>query len=146
MDMLSADDIWGAEDIREEEIDVPEWHGRVRIRALTLEQMAQLAMKVTRRGPNGQDTIDRELSVALTLIYGMIEPKLSELDAHRLSQKSAGPVTRIVQAINALGVTEEAVNGATKSTAPELNGALSVLPSARVGNDKGRPAPPHERV
>src|SRR4051794_39839347 len=109
-DFLSADEIWNADDIREETVDIPEWHGKVRIRALTLEQMSMLATKVTRRAPNGQDTIDRELSVALTLIYGMIEPKLSEFDAHRLSAKSAGAVTRIVQAINALGVTEEAVN------------------------------------
>lgn len=136
-DFLSADEIWNADDIREETVDIPEWHGKVRIRALTLEQMSILATKVTRRAPNGQDTIDRELSVALTLIYGMIEPKLSEFDAHRLSAKSAGAVTRIVQAINALGMTEDAVNGAAKSAAPERNGALSILAGARVGDDAG---------
>lgn len=135
--MLSADDIWAAEDIREDTLDVPEWNGKVRIRALTLEQMAQLANKATRRGPNGQDTIDREMSVALTLIYGMIEPKLTEADAHRLREKSASAVTRIVQAINALGATEEAINGAVKSNASELNGALSVFTSARVEDDAG---------
>lgn len=134
-DFLTAEELWAADDIREDTLFVPEWGKKVRIRGLTLEQMAALATKVTRRMPNGQDAIDRELSVALTLIYGMIEPKLSELDAHRLSEKSASAVTRIVQAINALGVTEEAVDGAMKSTAPELNGALSVFPGARVGDD-----------
>lgn len=137
-EFLTAEEIWDANDIREDSVVIPEWGGKkVRIRALTLEQMATLATKVTRRGPNGQDVIDREASVALTLIYGMIEPKLSEIDAHRLSQKSAAAVTRIVQAINALGVTEDALDGATKSTPPELNGALSVFTGARTGDDAG---------
>lgn len=136
-EFLTAEELWAVDDIKEDALFVPEWGKKVRIRGLTLEQMATLATKVTRRAPNGQDTIDRELSVALTVIYGMIEPKLSEFDAHRLSAKSAGAVTRIVQAINALGVTEEAVNGATKSTAPERNGALSILAGARVGDDAG---------
>lgn len=135
--MLSADDIWAVDDIREDVIDIPEWRGKVRIRALTLEQAAMLASKVARRGPNGQDTIDRAMSVLLTLIYGMIEPKLNELDAQRLSEKSASVVTRIVQAINALGVTDEAVNGAAKSDAAELHGALSILTGARAGDDAG---------
>ena len=137
MDFLSADDIWSADDIREETIEVPEWHGSVRIRALTLEQIANLATKVTRRTPGGQDIVDRELSVALTLVYGMIEPKLTELDVQRLKSKSASAVTRIVMAINALGVTDEAINGAAKSPASGLDDALSILASSRVRDDEG---------
>src|SRR3954471_5857192 len=132
---LSADQIWAADDIREQDLDVPEWHGKVRIRALTLEQITHLASRVTHRMPNGQENIDREQSVALTLIYGMVNPKLSESDAARLRDKSASAVTRIVQAINALGVTEEAINGAAKSDASELNSALPVFAGARVGDD-----------
>jgi hypothetical protein len=96
-----------------------------------------LATKATRRGANGQDILDRELSVALTLIYGMIEPKLSEFDAQRLKAKSASAVTRIVQAINALGVTDEAIDGAVKSTQNGLDTALSVFAGARTGDDAG---------
>jgi hypothetical protein len=134
---LSADQIWDADDIREETIDVPEWHGKVRIRALTLEQITHLAAKVSRRMPNGQETVDRELSVALTLIYGMVEPKLTELDVARLREKSASAVTRIVQAINALGVTEEAIDGAAKRPTPGFDQALPVLVSSRTRDDEG---------
>jgi len=136
---LTAEELWAADDIREDTLFVPEWGKRVRLRALTLEQMAQLANKATRRGSNGQDIIDRELSVALTVIYGMVEPKLTEADSHRLSEKSANAITRIVQAINALGATEDAVNGAVKSDASELNGALSIFTGTRVENDEGDP-------
>ena len=133
--MLSADDIWAAHDIREDVVSVPEWGGNVRIRALTLEQMATLANRATKRQPNGQEAIDRETSVALTLVYGMIEPKLSEKDVPKLLAKSANAVTRIVQAITALGVTDEAVTDAAKSDAAKRNGQIPVLPGAGTGDD-----------
>lgn len=137
--MLSAADIWAAHDIREETLNVPEWGGDVRIRALTLEQMALLATRSTRTNPiaGRPDTIDRELSVALTLVYGMVEPKLAEADVPKLLAKSAQAVTRIVQAINALGVTEDAIDGAAKSDAPQRNGALSILAGSGIGDDAG---------
>ncbi len=134
--MLSADDIWAAHDIREDTVDVPEWGGKVRVRALTLEQMATLATRATRSSPGKPDIVDRELSVALTLVYGMIEPKLAESDVPKLLAKSANAVTRIVQAINALGVTDDAINDATKSNASQRNGALSVLAGAGTGDDE----------
>ncbi len=135
--MLSADDIWAAHDIREDTVAVPEWGGQVRIRALTLEQMATLATRATRSSPiaGRPDIIDREQSVALTLVYGMIEPKLTEADVPKLLAKSASAVTRIVQAITALGVTDEAVEDAAKSDAAQRNGSISVLTSPRTGDD-----------
>ncbi len=138
--MLSAADIWAADDIHEETLRIPEWNGgSVRIRALTLEQMAHLATRSTRSNPiaGRPDIIDRELSVALTLVYGMIEPKLTEADVPKLLAKSAAAVTRIVQAINALGVTEDAVSDAAKSDASQRNGALSVFTGTGTGDDAG---------
>ena len=135
---LSAESIWSANDIQESEVDVPDWGGKVKIRGLTLEQMSTLATRVTHRNVRtGQDEIDRELSVALTLIYGMVEPQLTEADAAKLSTKSAAAVTRIVQAINALGPTTEAIEAATKSNAPERNGSIPVLPGAGASSDAG---------
>ncbi len=136
--MLSADDIWAAHDIREDTVDVPEWGGKVRVRALTLEQMATLATRSSRSSPiaGRPDIIDREQSVALTLVYGMIEPKLTEADIPKLLAKSANAVTRIVQAITALGVTDEAVADAAKSDASQRNGSLPVLTGSGTGDDE----------
>src|SRR6187551_3218851 len=100
--MLTADDIWAADDIEEKVIDVPEWGGSVKIRALTLKQIANVAMKAIRTNAQGVQETQRELSVIMTLQEGMIEPKLSPQEARKLSEKSATAVTRIVQAINAL--------------------------------------------
>lgn len=137
-EFLTADELFEYDDIVEETLSVPEWgNKKVRIRGLTLQQMAALANKATRRDPRtGQDVLDREMSVALTVIYGMVQPKLTLDAVDKLRFKSAAAVTRIVQAINALGPTQDAIDEAAKSPASELNGAVSVFPGARAGNDE----------
>jgi hypothetical protein len=136
--ILSADEIWAAKDIEEKTIEVPEWGGSVKIRALSLHQIAGIAQKAIRTNPQtGRDEMNREVSMVLTLQEGMLEPKLSPQDARRLAEKSAGAVTRIVQAINALGATEEAVDEADKSVWPEPDAPLPVRVGTRVGHDVG---------
>lgn len=136
---LTEDELLDYADIQETVLAIPEWGGKsVRIRGLTLEQMAVLANKVTRRDPRGgPDIIDREQSILLTLHYGMIEPQISLENLPRLKAKSAAAVTRIVQAINALGPTQEAVEEATKSDETGLNGTVSVLARPRTAEDQG---------
>lgn len=134
--MLSAEDIWAADDIEEKVIDVPEWGGQVKIRALNLRQIANIAQRSIKRNPQtGQDETSRETSVIMTLQEGMIEPKLSPQDARRLSEKSAGAVTRIVQAINAMGATPEAVDEADKSPWQESDAPVPIRAGAGVGDD-----------
>lgn len=139
MEYLSAENIWNADDLQEADLIVPEWPqngqpGKVRVRGLDLEQMASLADRCSRRNPaTGQDIIDRELSVILTVVYGMVEPKLTEADAAKLKKKSANAVTRIVQAINALGPTAGAIENATKSDAAQRDDPLSVFTGAGTG-------------
>lgn len=135
-EFLSEEEILDFDDIREEVITVPEWgNKKVRIRGLTLSQMSTLAAKATRRDRSGTDVIDREMSVALTLVYGMVQPKIKPENVGRLKEKSAAAITRIVQAINALGPTQDAIDDATKSDASELNGALSIFPGPRTEED-----------
>jgi hypothetical protein len=134
--ILSAEEIWAADDIREDTVEIPEWGGSVRVRALDLTQIAAVATSAMKRNPKtNQEELDRKLSMLYTLIEGMVEPKLTIADARNLEKKSATAVTRIVQAINNLGATEEAIDGAAKSDAPELNGALSVLVGTRTQDD-----------
>lgn len=141
-DFLTEDELLGWDDIKEETIEVPEWGNRkVRIRGLTLEQMAALATKASRPNPRGgADIVDRELSVALTVAYGMVQPKIKPENVGRLKQKSAAAITRIVQAINALGPTQEAIDEASKSDEARLNGAIPIFPSSGTA-DVAPPTP-----
>lgn len=138
--ILTAEEIWAAEDTPERTIQIPEWNDRsVRVRGLTLEQIDRVARLSTQRDPRTQvETQDRSLLAAYTVIEGMIEPKLTREDVGRLRQRSATAITRIVQAISSLGATEEAVREADKSPGNGLHPALSIFPGAGVGHDEGR--------
>lgn len=126
----SPEDILDTDDIREDVIYVPEWQTKLRIRGLTLEQIALVATRSTRRDPRtGQDVFDRKAGMAFTFIYGVIEPKFAPTAIGKLYQKNAGVVSRVVNAINALGPTEEGVIEAEKS--PE-NGHAEEVPVSIV--------------
>lgn len=138
--VLTAAEILAADDIEERWIDVPEWKGRVKIRALTLKQMAAAASRATRRNPQtGQDEINRELAALYTLQEGMVDPKLSPQDAKQVGNKNAGVVSRIVQAINAMGPTQEAVDEAEKSPSEESDAPLPIRIGTGAGHDSAAP-------
>jgi len=134
--VLTAAEILAADDIEERWVDVPEWRGRVKVRALTLKQMAVAASRASRRNPQtGLETPDRELAMLYTLQEGLVEPKLSPQDVKRLGEKSAAAITRIVQAINAMGPTQEAVDEADKSLQSKPDSTVSVRAGAGTGDD-----------
>lgn len=135
---LTADEILAADDIPEDTVEVPEWGGKVRVRGLTLKQLSAIAQKAIRRNPQtGQDETNREISVLLTIQAGMVNPKLSNQQLQRLSEKSGAATTRVLQAINALGPTPEAVSEAEKSFFVEPDAPIPVRIGARAGNDLG---------
>lgn len=141
--MLTASEIWAAEDTPERTVEIPEWNGSVRVRGLTLQQIASVAEKSTRRNPRTNvDEQPRDLLAAYTIIEGMVEPKLELADIARLRARSALAITRIVQAISSLGATEEAVQEWDKSAGNGLDASLSIFPGVAVGNDDGRAAAP----
>lgn len=137
--ILTASEIWAAEDTPERTVEIPEWNGSVRVRGLTLQQIASVAERSTRR--NGRTNVeeqDRELLAAYTVLEGMVEPKLQLPDIARLRIKSATAVTRIVQAITSLGATEESILDADKSPGNGLDASLSIFPGSGIGHDAGR--------
>lgn len=137
--ILTASEIWAVEDTPERTIEIPEWKGSVRIRGLTLQQIANVADKSTRRNPRTNvDEQDRELLAAYTIIEGMIEPKLQLADIARIRTRAATAITRIMQAITSLGATEESVQDADKSPGNELDASLSIFPGSGIGHDAGR--------
>lgn len=138
--ILTAEELWAIDDTPERTIDVPEWNNRqVRIRGLTLEQIASVANRATHRDPRTNvETQDRALLAAFTMIEGMVEPKLTIADVGRIRTRSAVAVTRIVQAITNLGASEDAIDAADKSPRNGFDAALSVFPGVAIGQDESR--------
>lgn len=113
---LTADDVLGVRDIKEEEVLVDEWGGTMIVRALTSmahEKLVQSCME----GPPKQRTFNmvgyQSRMVTLCCFndhYPKGERIFSDAHAPLLAQKASGPVSRIAQVCQRLsGLDEEAV-------------------------------------
>lgn len=113
MRLLTAAEILAANDIVEEEVEVPEWGGAVRIRAFTKARQQELRRMATdpRTG-----RIDNEKLEMQIFIHGVIEPEFAPVQQTELRLKSAGAMDRVLTRIMAIsGLTSEAVDDAKKS-------------------------------
>lgn len=141
MAILNKDQIWGADDIQERDVEVPQWKGpdgkpgQVRIRSLTLEQVSEIRAHAVKT-VKGKEEVDARLQMAGLLCEGIIQPELDFNEAQRLMKKSAAAVGVIVQAINEIsGLLAEDVSEAEKSTDVRPESSLSVVPSSRAEDD-----------
>lgn len=111
--ILSVSDILDAPDIIEEVVPVPEWHGAVRIRALSIDEVFDIRKESMREGG-----ADEEEAAMLMIVHGVVAPQFTPAHVTLLRKKNAGAINRILNRINAIsGITREAVNTA-KATFP----------------------------
>lgn len=115
--MLTADDIWAAQDITEVTVPVPQWGGSVRIKTFTKRQADDMRKAATVYNARTRaDEVNNDKLEALLLVEGMVEPKLSLKQYDQMLEKSAVAVAAILQAImKASGMSEAAVADADKS-------------------------------
>ena len=139
--ILSADEIYAANDIEERDVEVPQWGQGVgvRIRTLTQRQSAGLRKQATRMNQvTRQQEIDNELLEALLFVEGVIEPKFTMADYGKLQDKSMAAMSLILKEIMAAsGLSEDAIREATKSPENGVDHADGVLHSAGTPDDAG---------
>lgn len=110
---LTTADILAANDIVDEEVDVPEWGGTVLIRGFTKARQMELRRMAT--DPK-TGRVDNERLEMQLFIYGVIDPQFVAAQATELRMKSAGALDRVLKRIMAIsGMSEESVSEATKS-------------------------------
>jgi hypothetical protein len=106
---LTADEVHAADDLACAELEVPEWGGWLRVRALSLD--AYLTIKESASELDGSEN-ERDLTtrmLAAGLVDGNGHPMFDQEGAARLLDKSATAVGKVMQAIAAVaGVTPEA--------------------------------------
>lgn len=114
---LTREQILEARDIEEREVPVPQWGGTVLIRTLSQKQSRELRAKATRTNPITRQTeIDNDLLESMLFIEGVVDPAFTMADYGRLQDKSMATMSAVLKAImEASGLSEEAVRGATKS-------------------------------
>jgi hypothetical protein len=103
------DDILASVDVREKEVDVPEWGCSLLVRGLTKRQ--QLEVRKNSQLANGEtDQSQVELHLFMA---GVVEPQFEPKHFGRLMDKSAGAIDRVNKEITDLsGMSETAVEDA----------------------------------
>lgn len=114
---LTLDDIRNAVDVKEEDVETPEWGGVVRVRGLT--KKAEMSLRArAKSGPDPGD-IDAELLEMLFLVEGMIEPRATDDDIAMLKEKNGAVVNRVLRRIMDLsGISETAREAVEKNFRP----------------------------
>lgn len=114
--ILTLDEIMAAKDVEERVVEVPEWGGSVKVRALTKGEAQRIRRETM--GPNGEP--DPEKLEAYLLAYGLAEPQITVEQAQALlEQKSNAVVERILREIVELnGWSQEQQKVAVKAFRP----------------------------
>lgn len=100
--ILTWQEILEAQDLPTDVVDVPEWGGKVKIRALTQGE----AGRVIKRVSEGEG-VQFELQERLMVRYGLVEPAIGDDALDQLLDKSAAVVARLSGAIDALSEDTE---------------------------------------
>lgn len=123
MTLLSREQILGADDLKSEDVPVPEWGGTVRVRALSgAERDAYEAGIVTLRG-DGSKTVNmknlRGRLVSLSCVDEDGSRLFTDEDAIALGDKSASALERVFDVARRLsGLSEEDVEELAEGFAP----------------------------
>ncbi len=121
---LSRDAILAVNDVLYEDVDVPEWGGKVRVKSLTgKERDALESSMIVGKGKNANVNLNnlRAKLVARSVVDEDGKQVFSDEDLAALGAKSAAALTRVYEVAQRLsGITEEDVDELTKNslTAP----------------------------
>lgn len=112
--ILSREALLAADDRAEKVIEVPEWGGSVKIKALSLGAWQDAMERSTVDGK-----VDDNLAGLHTLLVGIVEPELSAEDYEQLRNKGIDGVMRVMGEIASLsGVDANAIKAA-EATFPQ---------------------------
>jgi len=104
--ILTVEEILAAPDIHDEEVDCPEWGGKVVVRGFTKAKQQQLR----REAVDDEGELDMEKMEMLIFTNGVVEPPLNAEQVELLKEKSAAVIDRILERIMDLSGMTEAVN------------------------------------
>lgn len=112
--MLSKDQIRAAEDLKTEDVEVPEWGGIVRVRTMTGRQRDRFNERLAAiREKNQGKLLVRDLRVPVIIAAAVDangDPLLGQDDANWLDTKAADPLDRVAAAalrVNGMGAEQE---------------------------------------
>lgn len=119
MALLTRDEILSADDIKTEIIEVPEWGGEVKVKALTGAQRDRFEQNsVEGKGKDTKVNLTniRARLVAASVVDDNNKPIFQDSDVKALGAKSAAALNRVFEVAQRLsGLTEEDVKELTEN-------------------------------
>lgn len=115
MKRLTKKDILDIDDLKTEDVDIPEWNGTVKVRTLTGIERDELEAAVVQ--PGGKRNLDnlRAKMVALSVVDDEGKRMFSFDEAIKLGHKSARALDRLFSVAQRLsGFSKQDVDGLTK--------------------------------
>lgn len=117
---LSKDQILAADDVQLEDVDVPEWGGKVRVKSLTgTERDGLEASLIEGKGKNASVNLAnlRAKLVARSIVDDAGNRIFQDADVKALGAKSAAALNRVYEVAQRLsGITQEDVDELTKNS------------------------------
>src|SRR4051812_49325412 len=112
MALLGRNAILEADDLKTEDVPVPEWGGEVRVRMLTGEERDAYEASMVEMKKDGSAKSNRENVRARLLILCIVneqgEQMFNRADIKLLGRKSAKALERVINKVNELnGITDE---------------------------------------
>lgn len=110
MNYLSVEDIRNADDIKTEDVEIPEWGGKVAVKGMSGRLRSNLEQKIAANAPSG----DIKMLIVLECTVNEDGSRMfTNSDRKWLVEKAAGPIESIFEAVCKLsGVAEGAVEEA----------------------------------
>lgn len=105
MAILSFAEIMEADDITEQEVEVPEWSGSVVVRSISHRTMQKIRQEVSEKSGDSEPD-DGEVEKWI-LIKGLVQPSITEEEYEHLMDKSYSAVMKIQTAILGASKTKE---------------------------------------
>ena len=119
--ILSKADIFAAQDLKTETVDVPEWGGAVIIRTMTGAQRDSYEQSLMKRGDDGKYAVDTENMRTKLVVYTAVDEQGNALftadDLTALAGKNAAVIERLALAAQRLnGLSRDSVDDAKKNS------------------------------
>ncbi|MBG1252201.1 hypothetical protein [Burkholderia pseudomallei] len=119
--ILSKADIFAAQDLKTETVDVSEWGGAVIICTMTGAQRDSYEQSLMKRGDDGKYTVDTENMRAKLVVYTAVDEQGNALftadDLTALAGKNAAVIERLALAAQRLnGLSRDSVDDAKKNS------------------------------
>jgi len=132
MAILTLNDIKEADDVKTQEIFVPEWNGNIVMKGVTQAELQKITKSSTIYDKNGESKIDELNFMLIRLCFSIVEPSISIDNISWLKNKSASTLKRLTMYSDILSAGMEVIDPLATNPIPDTEN----IKENKVENEK----------